>query len=350
MNREFVIRSKPVLPLYRIMMAPPVLARIANRYGISTETYLAGSGISPIDLTDPTKLISSAQELFLIRRFEDLVSVPWRGLEVGAEIQFSDQGPLGLAVLCCGTLREVMELITRYMHLSSSFHQYEYRIKGSDLTLTMREITDLGVCGRGMCEANIVMTNAAAGILLETPYALREVHFAFPEQPYLDKYEEYLHCPVKFNAPAHKVFFPSRIMDTPIRFANPLMKAAMLEECENLSRRIAGHETLSARVRHELLFGKGQFPSLGELARRIGLSPRTIRRRLGYENTSFMDILTEVRREKAKELIGSTKLRMEAVAERLGFSTVSSFHRAFKTWEGFTPGAYREKRSATREH
>lgn len=80
-----------------------------------------------------------------------------------------------------------------------------------------------------------------------------------------------------------------------------------------------------------------------QLARRISLSPRTLRRRLVDEGTSYNAILAEVRQGRAMELLTTTRLSMENVALHLGFSEVSSFYRAFKSWTGSTPSRFREK-------
>jgi AraC-like DNA-binding protein len=100
--------------------------------------------------------------------------------------------------------------------------------------------------------------------------------------------------------------------------------------------------TLTDKIRHELLFTDGDFPTLNQLAHRINMPERTIRRRLTTEGASYKDILSDIRRQKAFDLIAAGDLSMENISARLGYSDVSSFYHAFKTWTGGTPANFRK--------
>ena len=110
-----------------------------------------------------------------------------------------------------------------------------------------------------------------------------------------------------------------------------------------MCQRLNEHATIKDKIRHELMFAEGVFPTLDQLAQRINMPERTIRRKLTGEGTSFKDILSEIRKQKALELIASGDLSMEKIAAKLGYSEVASFYHAFKTWTGTTPASYREK-------
>jgi len=90
------------------------------------------------------------------------------------------------------------------------------------------------------------------------------------------------------------------------------------------------------------LFVEGEYPTLDQLAQRINMPERTIRRKLTAEWTSYKDILSDIRRQKAMELIAAGELSMEKIAGKLGYSDVASFYHAFKTWTGTTPANYRK--------
>ena len=74
------------------------------------------------------------------------------------------------------------------------------------------------------------------------------------------------------------------------------------------------------------------------------MSPQTLRRHLREEGTSFQELKDHLRRDLAIYQLGSD-LPIQRIAERLGFSEPSAFHRAFKKWTGLTPGAYRAQES-----
>ncbi|HNY65069.1 MAG TPA: AraC family transcriptional regulator [Deltaproteobacteria bacterium] len=347
MEKAVCIRSSPVLPVYRLLNTTLALIRIAGKFGIGADALLAGSGIRPADLEDPDKLILTVQELALIRRFIDLVDIPWIGLEVGKEYHFNFSGKLGAAIMLCDDWMEGLQMLHTYSALNGTYFQTEVRMQGGEGRARIREIVDLG--GRrfhseaelGSMHTMVMHTMVSLGYRTETVF--KEVHFAFPEPDYAHRYGEYFSCPVKFGQPEAAIVFDARYMHHPLPFANPQAKAALVKECEALTRRLREHGTLTSRVRHELLLGYDTLPGLGELARRVNLSPRTVRRRLRDEGTSFMDILTGVRREKASDLLKETGLPLEDISERLGYGDMSSFYRAFRSWEGCTPGAFRER-------
>lgn len=84
-------------------------------------------------------------------------------------------------------------------------------------------------------------------------------------------------------------------------------------------------------------------PELPALARSLGMSERSLRRRLDELGTSFRDVLDAVRKELALNHVKDRRLSLSEVAFLLGFSEPSTFHRAFKRWTGDTPAAFRAR-------
>lgn len=84
------------------------------------------------------------------------------------------------------------------------------------------------------------------------------------------------------------------------------------------------------------------------LAAQLHMTSRTLRRRLDAEGTSFRQLQDEVLGTLAEELLRSTALRLEEIAERLGYGEVSNFIHAFKRWKGVSPGQFRREAHAPR--
>ena len=98
------------------------------------------------------------------------------------------------------------------------------------------------------------------------------------------------------------------------------------------------------RVLTELL--SGDRPSIAKVARALGMSARTVQRRLGELGTTYQDLLDDVRRRSARRLLVNKDLALGEVAFLLGFEEVNSFVRAFHAWEGTAPGRWRETAGA----
>ena len=84
-------------------------------------------------------------------------------------------------------------------------------------------------------------------------------------------------------------------------------------------------------------------PTMSAVARAVGLSERTLQRRLGERGTSFERLFQDVRRQRTLELLAQPSLSIQAVALEMGYHDASSFHRAFRAWTGLTPAVYRAR-------
>ena len=83
--------------------------------------------------------------------------------------------------------------------------------------------------------------------------------------------------------------------------------------------------------------------SIGIVARRLAMSPRTLQRRLSEEGTSFEILREEMRKQTAEIFLADRTLSVGEVAFLLGFSEPGAFHRAFKRWHNTTPDAFRKQ-------
>ena len=92
---------------------------------------------------------------------------------------------------------------------------------------------------------------------------------------------------------------------------------------------------------------KGPTPSVEEAARHLGLSKRTLNRRLAEQNLNFSLILDQSRRQRAEKLLLMHEgMSIEAIGELLGYAETASFTRAFKRWNGTAPLRFRRQRLA----
>jgi AraC-like DNA-binding protein len=131
------------------------------------------------------------------------------------------------------------------------------------------------------------------------------------------------------------------MLDTPYKMADPVALLAARDLCERILAALAQTPRVTARVRALMSRDKGQTPSLRTVASAMHVSPRTLKRQLAAEGTSFSQIEDEERREKAMFLLGSPNLSLKEIAGRLGYANLANFSRAFQRWTGHTPGEHR---------
>ena len=100
-------------------------------------------------------------------------------------------------------------------------------------------------------------------------------------------------------------------------------------------------------VRLLILARPGFFPDIDYVSEKLGMSTRTLRRRLKEENSSYRELLDEVRFGLAREYLGSTELPMDEVSRLLGYTEPGNFSHAFRRWSGESPSAWRQLQQAT---
>jgi AraC-like DNA-binding protein len=114
------------------------------------------------------------------------------------------------------------------------------------------------------------------------------------------------------------------------------------QECEKLLAEGRKRRGLTAKVRERLQRRIAEMPDMDELANELHLTPRTLRRRLLEEGTTFRSLREEVRMTLAEKLLlAESHLSLQQIAEQLGYSDASSFVSAFKRYCGRTPGNLR---------
>jgi AraC-like DNA-binding protein len=342
MNDKFHTRSRPDLSVLRSINDVTVFVRAARQYGIDSRELLAGSGIEMWELDDPHRIITTVQEITVGRRLAQLAPVPWIGLELGQYHHLISKGKLGMAAMCCETVRDAIKMMMSYIELSSSYFQFDITVKSNLVYVRLKELVRIKDFRRFICETELVSMYTICTLIMDDINVFKEVHLAYPAPDYAAKYKEIFRCPVVFDAPEHLIIYDAALLDKPLKHANSLTRKVLEQECRQLCQRLNEQKTIKDKIRHELLFMDTDFPTLDQLAKRINMPERTIRRKLTMEGTSYKDILAEIRKNHALELIQTTDFSMDKIAERLCYSDVASFYHAFKTWTGTTPASYRK--------
>lgn len=334
--------SSGTLPYFRSVNSLAILARYAEKEGIAVNVLLAGSGIHPGDLDNPDIFITPEQELAVMRKIITLVPDPKIGLLIGEQYHVGVQGKLGPAAIFSDTGLEAITMFFKYIALTLTYFQYELTVKDKLAFITARELIDLKDLRVFACEREFVSIYRIVNDIIKAPAPLNEIRFAYPKPAYAAYYEEVFHCPVRFNAREHMIIFDSKFLSVPLPMSNPIAKQTYEQECKQLCQRLKIKETMTDQVRQEILFKEESFPSFTQLSRHLNISPRTLRRRLTDERTSYKSLVEDIRKKKAVDLLQTKSYPVEKIATELGYSDLSNFYRAFKRWTGHNPGFYRK--------
>lgn len=157
---------------------------------------------------------------------------------------------------------------------------------------------------------------------------------------------EFYGCKVHFRSPHNRLVFRSRDLD--LRFAtyNAELLAMLNPQLEAASRALASSPKASDQVRQVLpRFLSAGRPEIDGVAKELGISVRSLQRRITEEGSTFRDLLSQARRELAREYLQNPSLDLKEIVYLLGYEDSPSFYRAFRQWEGTTPANWRSRQS-----
>lgn len=164
-----------------------------------------------------------------------------------------------------------------------------------------------------------------------------------PAPENMDALRHFFPCPVSFHARQNSITFSARHLEAEVVRSEADLEAFLpVAPYHVVIKPVANDASITGRIRN--LLGDDfceEMPSFERLTALLNMSPRTLRRRLEKEGTSYQRIKDNARRDVAISLLCREGRTVSDVAEQVGFSDPSAFHRSFKKWTGLSPGEYR---------
>ena len=336
--RKFFTLSDPVVPMHN----PRLLVETAAALGADREALLENVGITAAMLDQPDARISYAQFSVLERNALRLTNDPALGLRFGRATRVSHTGVLGLAAMAMPNIGAGFRLLSQYMALLNPGWELELRVEGERAFMTCRATLERGDLSAFASEAMVSGLYAMAEEALGRKVPVNKIMFNHPRPAHHRLYSELIaDVPFHFDQPATETEFDAAILDEPMVTTDPMTATLAEQYCATEASRTTPAIGLAAQVRKVLLERGGKRLSLEEVARALQTSPRSLRRALSQMNTSYQDIADDVLRTRAEEQIRSGLVKVEHVAQELGFADARSFRRAFKRWTGHNPNDFR---------
>ncbi len=322
------------------------LVTLLEEEGFSEADVLRRTGISRSQLRDPDEFISHPQQVRLYENALALSPEPGLGFRLAARFTPGHHGVLGHAALCARTVREEFRLMLRYTPIRGFLLDLGLSERDGVAILTARDILPLG-------PVHVVAVEELLG-MLANPLPHRElglhpteILLDYPAPAHRAQYEKLYDCAIRFACDEVEFRFPSEDLEIPSEMPNAEMLRICEERCQAILERLGSGGRIVDRVRSHLVAARDGF-RLEAVAARMAMSPRTLRRRLREEGTSFRGVVGDVRKSLALDYLESSDLPLEEIAGLLGYEDAANFNRAFRKWVGDSPGRYRDKLRAGR--
>jgi AraC-like DNA-binding protein len=321
---------------------------VANERGVPTSDVLAGTAIEPADLDEPDVMVSALDEIKAVRRLlVRLSGSPDKGagigVDVGSRFTLTHFGLFGFAVMSCGTLRELFTIAMRYFALTM-MHIDLALFETADDCLVELDAGHLPADVQGFFIerdiAGIIATTMTFALPVAEKYADRVAAELAVDEEQLRPLLELVPVSVAFGRAHNRIHFPRAMFDEPLPQADRHTLEMCMAQCDVVMQSSERRRGITALVRTKLFRDSGLFPTLPDVADELDIHPRTLRRRLADEGTSFRALLNEARSAVAVDLLRNVGLTVEEVSTRLGYTEVSTFSHAFKRWYGVAPSAY----------
>ncbi|NIH76592.1 AraC-like DNA-binding protein [Ochrobactrum sp. P20RRXII] len=244
------------------------------------------------------------------------------------------------AVLHAGTLERALRRALQFLNVVLDDPRGELRIRDGMAHVVL---TDAGHPRPAFAyRAYWLILMGVVCWLIGRRIPLRTLDFACPTPVHRQDYHKFFGAPVLFDQPVTRLVFSSSYLSLPIIRSDVALDSFLREAPANILIRYRHDNDLSARVRAQLnALPITDWPSFEELAKGLGMSVPTLRRRLRGEGQSFGTIKDELRFVIAERLLQENRLSVAEVAAELGYSEPSAFYRAFHKWMGQSPGRFR---------
>ena len=315
---------------------------------VDRDALLRSVGIDPSDEIDVKQMVSDTAYYGLLEtiaaQLGDATGFP---IVVGRSMRCDDYGAFGLAWKTAPTLRGSFDRAERYARLLTSVAEYEVREHDTGACFILHREGERRLGMRLSNEATLASVTSIIRQVSPEAFSPLEVHCKHVAPASVAAHEDYFGCPIVFGSDIDGLLVSSDDLARRNRLGDPAISQFLVAhlDAEVAAREVATRsdetsfeQVILRRISDRLSEGP---PRAAEVAREMGMSERTLHRRLAEEALSFQGVLEKARKRLAEGLLVQSDHSIAEIAFLTGFSEQSSFTRAFKRWVDRTPAAFR---------
>lgn len=290
--------------------------------------------------------VTTAQYFALWRALEELTGDPAIGLTMTVQTDTSVHPPATMSAFFAKDFRDGLVRLARFKRLCTP-EELSLVEKGREVHILVDWVHALGQEPDAAADVTFVaileLGRRGTGRHI-VPIRLEMTR----PGPLSNTHRDYFAAPVIFNAPRNVLVVDAADLDRPFAGHNPELLAILTPALSSALNEIEAQNSLPEQIKivlkRRLASGK---PELSDVADALGLSERTLQRRIAEAGSSFRLLLEASRQELGRDMLASGANATEEIAYLLGYQDTSSFYRAFREWEGVTPSQWRQRNIQT---
>ena len=315
--------------------------------GLERTRFLERLGLRPEDFDDPDGLLPFES---YVAAWEHVAAAPGSedvGLRLGALSSPRLLGALGYAMVHASSGIAAIRLFERFRRLVSDTLAPEIDIEPDHVIFHLvwpARVARLVPFADSAFMGQLTLLRELCGLPGSAPLAV-EAFYQCPRPSGADR-SRVLGCPTHFGCPETRFVLDRSLLERPLPRTDPALFHYLERHAAAVAEGLPTNTDLSARVRRLVTDSlRGGEPTPARTAKALGLSQRTLQRRLSDEGTTFAQIVDRTRRELSEHYLTEPSVAAFEVAFLLGYSEPSAFHRAFRRWTGMTPQEFRRRAS-----
>jgi AraC-like DNA-binding protein len=328
---------------------------LSPRFVAYVRDYLMDRGVNPDPVFAECGIHSRKDEDFdtpvpvqqVVNLFElaaRYTANPCMGLTMGQEFHYEAGSLLILAMLAAPSVEGGMRCLNRFDKYVDTGIETMFDFSGPLAEFGARPLVDDVTRVDQLNEYLMAFLVQTLNTATRKAVPLVEVWLCHDHDRNRAELESFFAAPVRFSKDYNKLVFQRAFLKERFFSSNDLLYDILTKALRTYFTAVSDQNGFIDLVSREIIRGRGEeTPSAEKIAVQLAISPRTLRRRLAEEGFSFQEAKNLARERQAKYYLGQTSLSLSEIAFELGYSELSAFSRAFRSWAGETPQAYREQ-------
>jgi AraC-like DNA-binding protein len=308
---------------------------------LPVEALLANTGLRKNELQREACLVTAEQHRQVICNILDQTGNSGLAFALDGDDHCVDAGIVGYGMLSAATAGEALAIWMDYsQHLVGVPMRQTVEESAEHWIYSLPDKTTIWDHVTIFCCETLLLNVKWCKPLTGLDITIKQVELAYPAPPHRNLYTEHFNCPIIFNAPQTCLVVSSPGLNTPVKSRNDELMQLCRRHCKQLAENINQTDPLLDRIRQILATDPAHAPTIEDLADHFHCSVSSLQRRLQSQGLSYRVLVNQFRSEFAQTQLRDARLSTKEVAFSLGYSEVSAFRRAFKSWTGATVQDY----------